>query len=253
VNARTFAVPQGDRGRVQHHVEVSGREEQLRFIERVGAVGVRRLQARDRLFARLAFSNGNTNRDVIPRAAWREIVEPARVATAITTREMQRGLGMSYCGSTLYRTNIGRERAERLADVVDSEALRALATSDVYWDRVAAIEFVGKEDVYDLEVEGLHNFVADDIVVHNSIEQDADLVMFIYRDDYYNKESERPGEADLIVAKHRNGPIGEVALTFMPRYPKFSTLYREPGYGDGFGAGGGSTNGGDGYSNGGTP
>jgi replicative DNA helicase len=70
--------------------------------------------------------------------------------------------------------------------------------------------------------------------------------MFIYRDDYYNKESERPGEADLIIAKHRNGPIGDVSLTFMPRYPKFSTLYREPGYGGGFG-------GGDGQSNGGTP
>ena len=70
-----------------------------------------------------------------------------------------------------------------------------------------------------------------------NIEQDADLVMFIYRDDYYNKESERPGEADLIIAKHRNGPIGDVALTFMPRYPKFSTLYRDPSYGDGFGGG----------------
>jgi replicative DNA helicase len=70
-----------------------------------------------------------------------------------------------------------------------------------------------------------------DLRESGNIEQDADLVMFIYRDDYYNKESERPGEADLIIAKHRNGPIGDVSLTFMPRYPKFSTLYREPGYG----------------------
>ena len=90
-----------------------------------------------------------------------------------------------------------------------------------------------------------------DLRESGNIEQDADLVMFIYRDDYYNKESERPGEADLILAKHRNGPIGEVSLSFMPRYPKFSTLYREPAYGDGgFGAGG--ANGGvDGFSNGG--
>jgi replicative DNA helicase len=79
-----------------------------------------------------------------------------------------------------------------------------------------------------------------DLRESGNIEQDADLVMFIYRDDYYNKESERPGEADLIISKHRNGPIGDVALTFMPRYPKFSTLYREPGYGDGFGGGGDS-------------
>ena len=102
-----------------------------------------------------------------------------------------------------------------------------------------------------------------DLRESGNIEQDADLVMFIYRDDYYNKESERPGEADLIIAKHRNGPIGDVSLSFMPRYPKFSTLYREPAYGDpGFGGGsgggggggggaGGANGGSEGFSNGG--
>jgi replicative DNA helicase len=66
-----------------------------------------------------------------------------------------------------------------------------------------------------------------DLRESGSIEQDADVVMFIYRDEYYNKESERLGEADVIVAKHRNGPIGDVALTFLPKYPKFANLYRE--------------------------
>jgi replicative DNA helicase len=102
-------------------------------------------------------------------------------------------------------------------------------TGEIQWDSVMAIEPDGVEEVYDLTVEGLHNFVAEDIVVHNSIEQDADVVMFIYRDEYYNKESERLGEADVIVAKHRNGPIGEVALTFLPKYPKFANLYRDRG------------------------
>jgi replicative DNA helicase len=68
-----------------------------------------------------------------------------------------------------------------------------------------------------------------DLRESGSIEQDADVVMFIYRDEYYNKESERLGEADMIVAKHRNGPIGEVALTFLPKYPKFANLYRDRG------------------------
>jgi replicative DNA helicase len=68
-----------------------------------------------------------------------------------------------------------------------------------------------------------------DLRESGSIEQDADVVMFIYRDEYYNKESERLGEADVIVAKHRNGPIGEVALTFLPKYPRFANLYRDRG------------------------
>ncbi len=60
-----------------------------------------------------------------------------------------------------------------------------------------------------------------------SIEQDADLVMFIYRDEYYNQETtERPGEADLIIAKHRNGAIGDVPLTFQAEYPRFMSLQR---------------------------
>ncbi|MBW3652804.1 MAG: replicative DNA helicase [Actinobacteria bacterium] len=54
-----------------------------------------------------------------------------------------------------------------------------------------------------------------------SIEQDADLVAFIYREEYYDKESERAGIADIIIAKHRNGALGDVELTFAKEYPKF--------------------------------
>jgi replicative DNA helicase len=66
-----------------------------------------------------------------------------------------------------------------------------------------------------------------DLRESGQIEQDADVVMFIYRDEYYNRDSERPGEADIIIAKHRNGPVGELVLTFLSRYPKFANMYRE--------------------------
>jgi replicative DNA helicase len=68
-----------------------------------------------------------------------------------------------------------------------------------------------------------------DLRESGQIEQDSDVVMFVFRDEYYNRESERPGEADVIVAKHRNGPIGEVTLTFLPKYPRFANLYRDRG------------------------
>jgi replicative DNA helicase len=66
-----------------------------------------------------------------------------------------------------------------------------------------------------------------DLRESGNLEQDADVVMFVYREDYYDDESERSGEADVIIAKHRNGPIGKVSLTFLSKYPRFMNLYRE--------------------------
>ena len=81
--------------------------------------------------------------------------------------------------------------------------------------------------MFDATVPGTHNFVANDIVVHNSIEQDADVVLFIYRDEYYNPESDQRGLAEIIVAKHRNGPIGSTRLAFRDQYTQFANLARE--------------------------
>jgi replicative DNA helicase len=67
-----------------------------------------------------------------------------------------------------------------------------------------------------------------DLRESGNLEQDADLVMFIYRDEAYNAESERQGEADISIAKHRNGPLGKITLTFISRYPKFASMAREP-------------------------
>jgi replicative DNA helicase len=66
-----------------------------------------------------------------------------------------------------------------------------------------------------------------DLRESGQIEQDADLVMFIYRDEYYFPETtDRPGEAELIIAKHRNGGLGDVPLTFQNEYPRFLGLQR---------------------------
>ena len=80
-----------------------------------------------------------------------------------------------------------------------------------------------------------------DLRESGQLEQDADVVMFVYREEYYDQESERLGEADVIFAKHRNGPIGKVTLSFLPKYPRFASLYRDhspvPAIPDGNGAG----------------
>ena len=94
---------------------------------------------------------------------------------------------------------------------------------DVYWDEIAYITELGKEDVYDLTIEGTHNFVANGIIVHNSIEQDADVVIFLLRREYYDPY-DRPGQAELIVAKNRHGGIGNLTLTYRKELAQFANF-----------------------------
>jgi replicative DNA helicase len=96
-----------------------------------------------------------------------------------------------------------------------------LATNDVFWDEVASVESLGEQEVYDATVLGTHNFLADGVAVHNSLEQDADMVVLLHREDAYERESPRAGEADLILAKHRNGPTGLVTVAFQGHYSRF--------------------------------
>lgn len=113
---------------------------------------------------------------------------------------------------------------------VPSAEATASVQGDIQWDRVKSIESDGEDDVFDLTVAGLHCFVAEGILAHNSIEQDSDLVMFIYREEMYDKDTDKKGIAEIHIAKHRNGPVGVVNLFFDSKTTTFRDLapFRSP-------------------------
>jgi replicative DNA helicase len=133
--------------------------------------------------------------------------------------------GRSVQATALHRL-YGPQGWARVKTLKTGDRLRAVGSSSLYWDTVVAIEPQGEQEVFDLTVPGPASWLADGIVSHNSgaIEQDADLILFIYRDEVYNPESAEKGKAEIIIGKQRNGPIGSVTLTFLGQYTRFENF-----------------------------
>lgn len=88
-------------------------------------------------------------------------------------------------------------------------------------DKIQSIYLKQKDTLFDLEVSQNHNFISNRIVVHNSIEQDADVVCMLYREGYYNNEETENQIAEIAVLKHRNGPTGKIELKFNNKFAEF--------------------------------
>jgi replicative DNA helicase len=118
-----------------------------------------------------------------------------------------------------------RQGWKPLDDLQLDEEIAIEENSELIWDPVTAISEPGDPVVvYDIEMPRHHNFVANRIVVHNSIEQDADIVMMLYRPEYYDPNTNERGIAEIIIAKHRNGPTGTVKLLFENQFTQFRNL-----------------------------
>ena len=375
--------------KVAREVLITGQTDLRKFVERV------RIPGKAAKLAAVATGTlsvrSKTNVDTVPVEAWEKVLVAKGDKRWAEVSE-RAGHPRSH-NWHVGRRGISRDQLTVLADALDAEDLRDLADSDVWWDEVASIEYVGEEETFDIEVPGDHNFVCDDVIVHNSalaanflenaavrhgrpgvmfslemgeselaqrfiasqgsikgnalrkgkvdwqkvtqavktlgaaplwiddssdlsvldirakarrlaqqidgdlglivvdylqlmrsdsrsdsvveqigeiskglktlarelkvpvialsqlsraveqrhdkrpmlsdlrssgqIEQDADLVMFIYREEYYEDDSEHQGEAELLISKHRNGGLGNVPLVFQHEYPRFMPGIRD--------------------------
>ncbi len=202
-----------------YQLDIVGAENQLRFCEDVGVHGSRGTTA-ERLTEHLRGVEGNPNIDTVPVEIWDRVKE-ILADQGMTHRQFTAAMGTAFGGSSTWKRAPSRQRLAKVATVLGDADLEVVATNDVLWDEIADIEHLGEQEVYDATVLGVHNFVANGMPIHNSIEQDADMVILLHREDAYEKESTRPGEADLIVAKHRNGPTRDVVVAFQGHYSRF--------------------------------
>ncbi len=214
--------------RPSYQVHISGSENQSAFLNTVGCHGERGRIIPELLMALTAIEP-NPNTDIIPKEAWKLVVEPCKNAAGLSWRDVQAGLDMQYCGSSLYKSGISRARIERLCKILPFDPICRLSKSDIFWDDIVSITPAGEADVYDATVPLTSNFVANDIIVHNSIEQDADMVAFIYRPEYYQILEDESGQslkgiAEFIIAKHRHGALETIKLKFTDTFAKFSNL-----------------------------
>lgn len=204
------------------HLQIPGAENQTRFLRNVDVNGEKFFAARE-VLQHLDQITGGVSADTVPKEVWGR-VRTALVDKKMTHREFAAAMDTRFCGSTMWKHAPSRRRLHRAAAVLDDPELHDLATNDVLWDKIVEITSIGMQDVYDGTVPGTSNFVAQGISVHNSLEQDADMVILLHRPDAFERDDPRGGEADLILGKHRNGPTKTITVAHQLHLSRFANM-----------------------------
>ncbi len=225
INAWLRRRSQNGKGRDQFHVNITGKGDLENFANQIGAAGNYKKQSLTEIVNYLKNKIANTNRDIVPSQVWNPIISGIIADNILIENHFRSAVGFSF--NYIRNQNFSRERLLRIAKALDSKELKQISDSDVYWDEIISIEFDGETEVYDLTAADNHNFVCNNIVLHNSIEQDADVVAFIYREEYYKPTDENAGIAEVMISKQRNGPTGTVKLAFLKEFTRFENYFGE--------------------------
>ncbi len=207
--ARIQTVTSGYRNPV-HMAWVHGVDQQMLFLDTVGSFGPR-VGPAGQLSVALAGVKANANVDTVP-------VSRPRMAAMIG----RASVSFNHCPS------------RQLMAEYDDPHPQGMSGNDIFWDRLVAVELVGEEDVFDMTVPDTSCWLLDGIVSHNSgsIEQDADMILLIYREEVYDRQTTKKGIAEIDLVKHRNGEIGTFVLTFQGQFTRFAN-YVPDSYADG--------------------
>jgi len=204
------------------HLYIYGSENQTRFLRHVDVNGEKWFAARE-VLAKLQGIARNTNLDTVPKEVWTQ-TRTQLAMKQMTHRQFAAAMGTKFCGSTMWKHAPSRSRLHRAAALLDDSEVHDLATNDVFWDQIVEISSIGFQDVYDGTVSGTHNFVANGITAHNSLEQDSDMVILLHRPDAFERDDPRGGEADLILGKHRNGPTKTITVAHQLHLSRFANM-----------------------------
>jgi replicative DNA helicase len=200
-------------------LDIGGCDDQRRFLNEIGVHGARGAAAA-RLLEIVRSMSTHPKVDTVPVEVWNQ-VKAVLEERGMSHRAFAAAMSEAFRESRLGKHAPNRERLGRVAAILDSAELEIQAVNDLWWDKIVSIEQRADEEVFDATVLDGHNFVANGMALHNSIEQDADMVMMIHREDMYEKESPRAGEADIMLVKHRNGPTANVTVAFQGHYSRF--------------------------------
>ncbi len=204
-----------------HMITVSGSTDMRKFLKYVGFFGPKRQQA-EKLAKALENVVPNTNVDSLPKQIFEKVKNLMKLQ-GISQRQMATLRGTSYGGTAHFNFAPSRAQVLDYAEILKDESLKGYCNDDLFWDKVVNIFYDGIEEVFDLSVPGPTCWIAENVVSHNSgaIEQDADVVLMLYREDYYEEDTDKKGVTDVFIRKHRNGPTGHIELSFKKEQMKF--------------------------------
>jgi replicative DNA helicase len=197
-------------------------QNQTAFLTKIGVHGSRGRKA-EQVLEELNMRVRRPGADTVPKEVWSR-VKQVLAEWNWTDQDFALATGTRFDGSRMWTHAPGRARLHRIAATFDDRELHDIATNDVFWDTIVEISSIGKHDVYDGTVSSTHNFVANLVSLHNSLEQDADMVILLHRPDAFERDDPRGGEADLILGKHRNGPTKTITVAHQLHLSRFTNM-----------------------------